>query len=536
MDAGRSWWQVGVIYQVYPRSFADASGDGVGDLRGIISKLDYLEWLGVDAVWLSPFYPSPMADFGYDVSDYCDVDPLFGDLSDFDELLEGMHRRGIRVIVDLVPNHTSSEHPWFESSRSSRDDPKRDWYIWRDPAPDGGPPNNWESIHGGGTCWERDGRTGQYYLHTFQPEQPDLNWRNPEVREAIYDVMRFWLDRGVDGFRIDALSFCIKDELFRDNPSNPDWRAGDPPWARQSRVYTDDRPEMLDVVGEMRAVTDAYAGDRALIGELYLPLERLITYYGADLKGLHLPLNFGLLELPEWKPAAIGPLVERYEASLPEGAWPNWVLGNHDNPRIASRLGPAHARAAQMLLLTLRGTPTCYYGDEIGMRDVDVPPDMVRDPEGIPDPKYGRDPARTPMQWNARTKAGFCPEDVGPWLPLTDDRGSVNVESQRADPRSMLALFRRLTTLRRTSPALSSGSYRPLDTGDDLAQAYLREHEDQRLLIVLNFGTEPRKLDLSKAGGDASLLISTHLDRNEQPDLKAVDLRPGEGLLLSLEP
>jgi alpha-glucosidase len=534
MGTRRPWWQAGVIYQIYPRSYADAGGDGVGDLRGIISRLDYLEWLGVDAVWLSPFYPSPMVDFGYDVSDYRAVDPLFGGLPDFDELLEGMHRRGIRMVVDLVPNHTSSEHPWFVESRSSRDNPKRDWYIWRDPAPDGGPPTNWPSIHGGGSCWEWDEETEQYYLHTFQVEQPDLNWRIPGVREAVYDVMRFWLDRGVDGFRIDALSFCVKDDRFRDNPPNPDWRAGDPPWTRQRRVYTDDRPEVLDIVREMRAVTDAYEGDRALIGELYLPLERLVAYYGADLDGLHLPLNFGLLGLPEWEPASVGPLVERYEASLPEGAWPNWVLGNHDNPRIASRLGPARARAAQMLLLTLRGTPTCYYGDEIGMRDVQVPPEMVRDPQGVDDPEYGRDPARTPMQWDALPNAGFCPEDAEPWLPIADDHREINVRSQQTDPRSMLALFRRLIALRRASPALTVGSYRPLDTRDDLALAYLREHEDQRMLVALNFGTETRTLDLSEAGDEADLFCSTLLNRTGRLDLKELRVRPGEGVLLSL--
>jgi len=475
-----------------------------------------------------------MADFGYDVSDYRGVDPLFGSLSDFDGLLEGMHRRGIRLIVDLVPNHTSSEHPWFVESRSSRDNPKRGWYIWRDPAPDGGPPNNWESVHGGGSCWEWDEETGQYYLHTFQVEQPDLNWRNPEVRAAIYDVMRFWLDRGVDGFRIDALSFCIKDDGFRDNPPNPDWRAGDPPWARQRRLYTDDRPEVLGIVEEMRAVADAYEGGRVLIGELYLTLERLIAYYGTALNGLHLPLNFGLLELPEWNASPIGTLVERYEASLPEGAWPNWVLGNHDNPRVASRLGPEHARAAQMLLLTLRGTPTLYYGDEIGMRDREVPPEKIRDPQGVSDPQYGRDPARSSMQWNALPNAGFCPEDAEPWLPIPDDHAEINVESETADPRSMLSLTRGLLALRRAMRALSAGSFRPVSTGDALALAYLREHDDGRALVALNFGAENLTLDLSEAGVEGEILLSTLLDRSGPLDLANLTLRQGEGLLLSL--
>jgi alpha-glucosidase len=528
------WWQKGVIYQIYPRSFADASGDGVGDLRGIISKLDYLEWLGMDAAWISPFYPSPMADFGYDVADHCNVDPLFGTLSDFDELLEGAHRRGIRVIIDFVPNHTSDEHPWFVESRSSRDNPRRGWYLWRDPAPDGGPPNNWESVFGGGSAWEWDERTGRYYLHTFDVKQPDLNWRNPEVREAMYGVMRFWLERGVDGFRIDALSVCIKDDQLRNNPPNPGWRPGDPPWDRQRRVYSDDRPEVLDVVREMRAVADEYEGDRVLIGELYLPLERLMAYYGMELDRVHLPLNFGLLLLPEWDPDAVVSLVERYEAALPEGAWPNWVLGNHDNPRIASRLGPARVRAAQMLLLTLRGTPTCYYGDEIGMHDVEIPPELVRDPQGINNPGYGRDPARTPMQWDTSLNAGFCQKNVEPWLPVAEDHEAVNVEAQQNDPRSMLALFRRLIALRRELPALTVGSYRAFDTGDGSVQAYLREHGKQRVLVVLNFGPERRVVGLSGASGEGEVLCSTHLDRMGRVSLKELRVRPYEGIVVSL--
>jgi alpha-glucosidase len=532
MEPGHSWWQTGVIYQIYPRSFADANGDGVGDLRGIISKLDYLEWLGVDAVWLSPFYPSPMVDFGYDVADYCDVDPLFGDLPDFDELVEGLHRRSMRVIIDLVPNHTSDEHPWFEESRSSRDNPKRDWYVWREPASDGGPPNNWESVHGGGSAWEWDAKTEQYYLHTFQVEQPDLNWRNLEVREAMYDVMRFWLDRGVAGFRIDALPHAAKDDRLRDNPQNPVWEPGDPAWKRQDRIYSEDRPEIMELVREMRAVADEY-DDRVLIGEIYVPLQRLMEYYGVERDGLHMPFNFSLLLLPEWEPEAVGSLVKAYEKALPEGAWPNWVLGNHDNPRIASRVGPDRTRTAQMLLLTLRGTPTCYYGDEIGMPDVKIPPEMVQDPQGVKDPNYNRDPARTPMQWDAGPNAGFCPEAAEPWLPIADDYETVNMEVQRDDSRSILALFRRLISLRRKLPALAVGSYRLLDTGDASVQAYLREHEEQRALVVLNFAAERRMLDLSGVGDEGEVLCSTHLDLNGHLDLGEIDLRPNEGLLVS---
>jgi alpha-glucosidase len=529
-----TWWQGGVVYQIYPRSFMDASGDGVGDLRGIVSRLDYLKWLGVDAVWISPFYPSPMADFGYDVSDYTGVDPLFGTLSDFDRLLEEAHERGIRVILDYVPNHTSDEHPWFVASRSSRENPRRDWYLWRDPAPGGDPPNNWQSIFGGGSAWEWDEGTGQYYLHTFDVKQPDLNWRNPEVREAMYGAMRFWLERGVDGFRIDVLQALIKDYLLRDNPENPAWREGDPPWERQFRLYSEDQPEMLEILREMRAVADTYGGERVLIGELYLPLERMISYYGPDLDGIHLPFNFGLILLEEWEARAVGRLIEEYETALPEGAWPNWVLGHHDGPRIAARVGEDRARLVQMLLLTLRGTPTLYYGDEIGMRDVEIPPEMVRDPQGIKSPDYGRDPVRTPMQWDAGPNAGFCPPDIEPWLPVADDYATTNVETQRDDPDSMLSFVRRLLWLRNKLPTLTLGAYRPLEIGNDSVVAYLREHDESRVLVALNFGAESLEFPLDATGGEL-LLCSTRPDRavfvRAAPSLK---LGPYEGVILSL--
>ncbi len=536
MKREHPWWQSGVVYQIYPRSFADASGDGTGDLRGIVSRLSYLEWLGVDAVWLSPIFPSPMVDFGYDVADYTDVDPLFGSLSDFDALLGEAHRRGLKVILDYVPNHTSSEHPWFVESRSSREAPKRDWYVWADPKPDGSRPNNWES-HFGGPAWTLDEATGQYYLHSFDPAQPDLNWRNPAVREAMYGVLRFWFERGVDGFRIDVLWLLIKDKELRDNPPNPDWRPGGPPWKRQLRVYSEDRPEVHEIVREMRAVADAYK-DRLLIGEIYLPLERLLAYYGEDLTGVHLPFNFQLLLLPGWDAAAasaIRRLVDDYEAALPDGAWPNWVLGNHDNPRISTRVGREGSRVAQMLLLTLRGTPTCYYGDEIGMENVNVPPHLVADPPAKNDPDFGRDPERTPMQWDPGPNAGFCPPGVEPWLPVADDHAQNNVEAQRDDPRSMLSLVRRLLGLRRSMPALATGSYRSLDAGKDDVFAYLREEGEQKVLVALNFGAAPCELDLSAEGAAAEVLCSTRMDLDGRVDLARLELRPHEGVVGVLE-
>ena len=471
--SGGAWWKEAVVYQVYPRSFRDSNGDGVGDLAGITGKLGYLSWLGVDALWISPIYPSPMADFGYDVSDYTDVDPLFGTLEDLDALIDEAHHLGLKMVLDLVPNHTSDEHPWFVEARSSRDNPKRDWYIWRDHKPDGSPPNNWEGYFGG-SAWAWDEGTGQYYLRLFTEKQPDLNWRNPAVREAMYEVMRFWIERGVDGFRIDVLWLLIKDESFRDNPENPDWKEGDWLLSRQIRVYSGDRPEVHEVVREMRAMADEY-DDRVLIGEIYLPLERLLMYYGEDLNGVHLPFNFGLVTMEGWDSRTVRRLVDEYEAALPEGAWPNWVVGNHDVSRIATRVRPEGARLAAVLLLTLRGTPTLYYGDEIGMEDVPVPPEKARDPQGKLFPGYGRDPARTPMRWDASPNAGFCSEGVEPWLPIGGDLERVNVVAQRRDSGSMLNLTRRLLAIRRAKPALARGSYETAEAPEGCF-AYLRKN------------------------------------------------------------
>ena len=522
------WWESGVVYQIYPRSFMDSDGDGVGDLPGITSKLEYLRWLGIDAVWISPFYPSPMADFGYDVSDYTDVHPMFGTLEDFDALVEEAHRLDLKVILDYVPNHTSEEHPWFVESREERDNPKRDWFIWRDPKPDGGPPNNWVASFGGG-AWEWDEGTSQYYYHAYLPEQPDLNWRNPEVRGTMLEVLRFWLDRGVDGFRIDALRQIIKDDSFRHNPPNPDFREGGSPYDALLPVYSTDRPEAHAAIREMRGALAEYGEDRLLIGELYLPIERLVAYYGEDNSGVHLPFNFHLISTP-WKAREIARLIETYETALPEGGWPTWVLGNHDRSRIASRIGAAQARVAAMLLLTLRGTPTLYYGDEIGLRDVEIPPELVQDPweRNVPGIGLGRDPERTPMQWGTSPNAGFTTGD--PWLPLAGDHETNNVEVQRGDPRSMLTLHRRLLDLRRSEPALAVGSYVPVEAEGDVL-AYRREHEGKRFLVALNFGPEPQRPRLDDAG---CVALSTHLDREDEETGGSLELRGNEGVLLAL--
>ncbi|CAN5581755.1 alpha-amylase family glycosyl hydrolase [soil metagenome] len=525
------WWQNGIVYQIYPRSFADSKGDGTGDLRGVISKLDYLEWLGIDAVWLSPIYPSPMADFGYDVSNYTGIHPMFGTLEDFDELVEEAHQRDLKVILDFVPNHTSDEHPWFVESRSSRDNPKRDWYIWAEAAPDGGLPNNWESNFGG-PSWTWDETAGQYYLNSFDPKQADLNWRHPEVREAMYDVMRFWYERGVDGFRIDVLHIMIKDEDLQDNPSDPDWKPGDTPWDWQSRVYSQDRPEVHEITAEMRTLADSY-GERVLIGEIYLPIERLVAYYGEDLGGVHLPFNFQLILLEDWNAGKVRRIVDQYEAALPEGGWPNWVLGNHDNSRIASRVGSERARLAQMLLLTLRGTPTVYYGDEIGMQDVEIPEHLIVDPRGKGQPEFSRDPARTPMQWDGSPGAGFTTGD--PWLPIAEDSTEVNVAVQREDLGSMLTFYRRLIELRKELPALHKGSYHSLETGNSAVFAYLREHEDQKVVVALNFGEQTESMELTLPEHESKPLCSTHLNRQEGIQPSRFELQPYEGVMLLLE-
>ncbi len=487
------WWRDGVIYQVYPRSFADSDGDGVGDLAGVLARLDHLVTLGVDALWLSPIQPSPMADFGYDVSDYCNVDPLFGTLADLDRLVAACHARGLRLVLDLVPNHSSDRHPWFLDSRGGRGASRRDWYLWRDPAPDGGPPNNWLS-HFGGPAWTLDASSGQYYLHSFLPQQPDLNWRNPAVVAAMHGVLRFWLDRGVDGFRVDVIWLLVKDALFRDNPPEPGAAPDARPFARQRAVHTADQPETHAAIAGLRRVLDAYPG-RMMVGEIYLPVERLVRYYGGALDECHLPFNFQLL-LCAWDASAIAGVIREYEAALPAGAWPNWVLGNHDRPRVASRVGAGQARVAAMLLLTLRGTPTLYYGDELGLEDVAIPPERAQDPAGLREPGrgLGRDAVRTPMPWDASPGAGFTTGE--PWLPLNADHASRNVAAHHAEPDSMLALHRRLLALRRATPALVRGTIEGVAAKDGVLR-YVRSHDGRRVQVVLNLTATEREVGVA---------------------------------------
>jgi alpha-glucosidase len=530
------WWQKGIVYQIYPRSYQDTNRDGVGDLPGIIGRLDYIQSLNVDAIWLSPIYPSPMHDFGYDVADYVGIHPLFGAMADFDRLLSETHRRGMKLLLDLVPNHTSSAHPWFVASRSSREDPKRDWYIWRDPAPDGGPPNNWLSFFGG-PAWTFDQKTGQYYLHQFVTQQPELNYRNPRVLEAMLDVMHFWLDKGVDGFRVDVIWLMLKDELFRDEPPDPDWDRVKP---RDSllHIYTANLPGVHDIIRQMRSLLDEY-DERMMVGEIYLPNQELVKYYGQHHDECHLPFNFKLVEL-DWQAQTVRRAVDAYEAALPPGGWPNWVMGNHDRHRVATRVGRAQARVANMLLLTLRGTPTTYYGEEIGMENVPIPPQFVQDPPAVNQPEIahvvGRDPERTPMQWDSSPNAGFTAEGITPWLPVADDSPGRNVAQQEKDPRSMLNLYRALTRLRRTEPALHTGDYASLDAEVDDVFAFLRSAPDAgRFLIALNFGAKAHALDLSQVGRTATVAVATDMLRHGEVDLANLSLDANEGLILRLE-
>ncbi|WP_208028624.1 alpha-amylase family glycosyl hydrolase [Rhabdothermincola sediminis] len=506
------WWKTSVVYQIYPRSFCDTNGDGVGDLAGIRRHLDHLEWLGVDAIWLSPFYRSPMADFGYDISDYCDVDPLFGTLADFDALVEDAHDRGIRIIVDWVPNHTSDQHPWFVESRSGRDNPRRDWYLWRDPAPGGGPPNNWVAAFTGGPAWTYDDATGQYYLHSFLPAQPDLNWANPEVVEAMHDVLRFWLDRGVDGFRVDVVHLIGKAPDLPDDPEE---------YLPIPHSGLNHRPETHELLRGLRRLLDSYPGDRMMVGEVYLLDTTMVaTYYGSG-DELHLAFNFPPLYTP-WDAERWRSQIEIVSRELdPIGAWPTWVLSNHDNKRHRTRYGgsEARARAAAVLLLGLRGTPFLYAGEELGLEDAVVPDDRVVDPGG-------RDGCRAPIPWEPAPPHGWAGAD--PWLPWPPEPGTRNVVSEREDPASILHLYRRLLAARRRSPSLREGDLSLIDAPPGVL-AWRRAHQsgDERVLIV-NFSAERVTMPPSGLSG----LVEVASDGSGEGALFTGEVGPDQALLI----
>ncbi|MBM3152275.1 MAG: alpha-glucosidase [Chloroflexi bacterium] len=493
------WWRDGVIYQVYPRSFCDTNGDGLGDLPGITSRLDYLAGLGVDAIWLSPFYPTPDADFGYDISDHTAVDPRFGALEDFDTLVREAHRRGLRVVLDLALNHTSDRHPWFIESRSGRDHPKRDWFIWRRPRPGRrhAPPNNWQASFGG-TAWEYDAASGEVYLHLFTRQQPDVNWRNPDLRQAQLDVVRFWLERGVDGFRLDVFNAYFKDERLRSNPFKPGLRAFD----RQVHLHDMDQPEMAPLLAELRTILDGYP-ERYAVGETYLSTpDKAASYCGAE--KLHAAFSFDFIRhVPffPWTPGWIVRQLLRRDASFDRaGVWPTTVLGNHDQRRTASRYGRGEddrmAKIAMTILLTVRGTPFMYYGEEIGMRNLRLRRSELMDPPGV---KYwpldiGRDGCRTPMQWDATPGAGFS--SGRPWIRLHPNAAWRNVAIQDGDPGSLLNFTRQLLALRRASPALQRGEFVPPARTPPGLLVYQRRSPAGTVLVALNFTRWKRRMDL----------------------------------------
>ncbi|GAA0794171.1 alpha-amylase family glycosyl hydrolase [Cupriavidus gilardii] len=467
------WWKSAVVYQIYPRSFADANGDGVGDLAGIIERLDHVRALGADTIWLSPIYRSPMADAGYDISDYCDVDPVFGSLADADRLIGEAHARGLRVLLDFVPNHTSDQHPWFIESRSSRDNPKRDWYIWRDQ------PNDWRAALGAGSAWTWDEATGQYYLHLFLPQQPDLNWRNPEVVQAMHGVLRFWLDRGVDGFRIDVAHCTGKDPTFADHPR---CLAGEP-----LADFNDD-PYSHEVLRGIRKLVDSYPGDRVLVGEVNIrSTATVVQYYGAG-DELHMSFNFPPLDAP-WDPVVFRTCIREVDALLqPAEAWPTWVLSNHDNERHRTRYGGSmrRARAAAVMLLTLRGTPFIFQGEELGLEDVVVEAGQRVDPGG-------RDGPRGPIPWDFAPPHGW--RAARTWLPFPPEAATLSVQSQWSQPSSMLHLYRTLIAARRASPALRLGIWEELPSPPEVL-AYRRRHAEDERVVCINFAERPLPVDL----------------------------------------
>jgi alpha-glucosidase len=523
------WWKDGVLYQIYPRSFADSNGDGIGDLRGIIERLDYLEWLGIDGIWLNPITASPNDDWGYDVSDYRSVHPELGTLDDVDELIEDAGRRGIRIILDFVPNHTSSEHEWFKNARSAREARYRDFYVWADPGRDGSPPNNWLSTFGG-SAWEFDDGSGQYYLHNFLPTQPDLNWWNEDVRLAMDDVLRFWFDRGVAGFRIDVAHAVIKDKELRDNlPATED----DPPLVRhlgQRHTYSMDQPQVHDVIRRWRRLADSYDPARVLAGETFLfDLARVAAYYGTG-DELHLAFNFPFA-LARFDSKALAGVVDLTQSLLPEIAWPVWTGSNHDVLRFPTRWckgDDRRTRLSLMMLLTLRGTPFLYYGDEIGMTNANLAPEDLKDPVGKRpwSNERGRDPSRTPMQWSDEDGAGFTKDGVIPWLPFGDT--SHNVADQRDRSDSILSLTRALIALRKGSDDLAAGGYESVESPDG-TWVYRRGHGT---VVALNFSPDPTTV--SEIEG--RVLLGTDRDRDGEALTGSLRLDPWEGVVSAPNP
>ena len=528
-----TWWQTAVIYQVYPQSFQHTdTGENIssayGDLKGIISRLDYLKnTLGVTAVWINPIYASPMVDNGYDVSDYYTINSLYGTMQDFDALLGALHSRDMKLIMDFVPNHTSDQHPWFQNCVNNSNSEYCDRYVWREGV-DSGPPNNWLSVFNG-SAWTYSEERQQYYLHQFYPAQPDLNHRNKKVKEEMKKVLKFWLDKGVDGFRVDAVSFLLEDLEFRDEPENPDFNGtNDTDYNSLQHIYTTNVRGVHSIVEDWRKTVDCYSEpeqEKVFIGEVYSDVRTVMDYYGTKKNEFDFPFNFFLIGIQEWNAATVREAVHKWWYALPKGAWPNWVLGNHDNPRIATRAGLSLARALNLLLLALPGTPTTYYGDEIGMTN------LVDLPEGHDE----RDAERSPMQWNISNNSGFS--NSTPWLPVATNYKLVNVEVESNNNQSILNLFCKLVDLRSHNEALKYSRYIPLNTTDNV-YAFKRdkEHADDIAIVLINFGSVEVTEDLSLLSDvpkrDFYVAVSTLLNRNETVDLRSINLAPHEGIVL----
>ncbi len=561
-DKDNYWWKKAVFYQIYPRSFQDSNGDGVGDLKGIISRLDYLNdgttnSLGVDAIWFSPFFKSPEFDYGYDIVDYCDIDPRYGTLADFDRLLEEAHRRNIMVVLDLVVNHTSYLHPWFLESRSSRDNAKRDWYVWKDgKGRKRKPPNNWRT-HFFGSAWTWDEKTQQYYLHSFLKEQPDLNWYNPEVREAVGDVIHFWLGRGVDGFRLDVAHHYCKDRQFRNNPpffirdrGLDKTRLSDRTLmanimkllalpTMQYGKYNQHQPETHQVLKEFRHIFDSYQA-KTSVGEILGDDAALVaSYYGEKNDELHMNFYFELANC-RWKAGAFRRCIERWERNLPENAWPAQTFSNHDLVRAISRYdhggnGDKRARLLMLILLTLRGTPFIYYGEEIAMKEVKLAKNQLKDPVGV---KWypvhrGRDGCRTPMQRDDSNYAGFS--NSAPWLPVGSELSRRSVAAQQNDPNSQFSLVRELIRLRKSLPALLEGSYSSVTEGVSAdCFCYLRETDQQKIMVCVNFSFRRQNADPGSLNGESRIIFSTEPERELEIINFPLTLEPGEGCIIDL--
>lgn len=512
-DAGAAWWHDAVIYECHLPSFRDGNGDGIGDLDGLVASLDYLgSTLGIDAIWTGPFYRSPLLDQGFDVSDYTDVEPTFGTLDTFDRLICEAHARGLRIIIDYIPNHTSDQHPWFVESRSSLMNPKRHWYVWRDPAPGGGVPNNWMS-EAGGSVWEWDDQTGQYYLHSHLKEQPDLNWRTADVRTTMLDVLRFWLGRGADGIRIDVAHMLMKDPGFRDNPSAPEGNDNmfdlqHPDFGIQLHIHDRRHPDTHEVLAQIRAVVDEYPGTVTIAEIEAMPWEDWARYYGSAMDGMHLPFPFRLLETP-WRADLLRFELEALYESMPDGGWPTIALGNHDRVRLATRLGAAQARVAAVMLLTLAATPCLLYGDELGLIEQAVPIARQRDYFARATGGVTRDPTRTPMPWNGGPNAGFSTAGESDlWLPVAHNADDVNVDVQLTNPASFLSMYRDLLRLRTASSALRRGkiAFLPGTSSRDSVLAYLRTSPIDQKIVALNLVDAPTAVRVPSAG---TVAIST---------------------------